>query len=1578
MSSVAHLFYFTLLHSMLASARINLHLTDWPDGIDNSTAAISHDCLNLPASITGELDPHQIIPLCLAEWPSTWTIEPNHHDQKLSFVELKTRNITSEQLQQWSAPIDAVERYQLYLQTQVTSQTAMQYFYNCSTPRFGPLCQYSLDVDQLGSSSLSEMIYEFYRREYEPMTVTCYTHLQCDLGSKAMCLHWTDICDGYIDCLNNAADEANCWQLEIGQCADDEYRCHNGQCIPKVYFNDQRTAFECLDRSDVHNGAEARPIPQKGEPTFTQEDSSCSMRILFMGTKLTASCVMQRDPLHLQTLFSDRPSSLSAMCWLLFKCFLAITPLWDPVCIQHCPQLECREQINQTCPELLLIPHGAIAFGHIQIAFERTTLVKSTGYVPPAYLCYNEQLCGGFHSNATLLTFDNMTCRRPADFPVSYTFGGRMSWIDYYVGPLYLDLHRCNTIIYKDPAICRSSTMHQCLHSAKCISIFRLCDGVQDCDLNDDEQCGWNDPVCSSARSAHLFNCTNTQTCISLKRVGDDHCDCGIDDYGLCDDEVSERDRIRTHISFSTTCDGFLELKPIIIDGHNETDETHCEHWQCNNLYTRCDGFWNCLDGTDELQCLSPPLLPCPAKHHVCVLPATTQLTCLPISRVSDGHVDCLGGIDEPRLCRATDHHPTEKNFHCINDTAQPCISSSHLCDKKKHCLHGDDEQFCEHNLNITWYERICNEKFRPFRSDIQNLLCGRPNDKNKPSTVHFALDRPAKNRTRAKRQLPPVNPSVRYPPNRCHRGLPLQVWLDIDRSLTELACLCPPSYYGDACQYDSQRVALTLRFKAFSDSRRTLFAVVIYLVDDTDQRVIHSHQQLTYIYLQHCQIKFNFYLLYATRPKNPNHHFSIHLDLHEKITLAYRGSFAIPIDHPFLPVHRVALHLDIPRTRDTIDLCSDLNCVHGRCVRYAQHSNTDQRRTGFCQCHPGWSGKLCTLRHTCTCSSDSLCLGVAANNRSICVCPLGTSGPSCLLANSVCQSNASPPCLNGGQCLPTDDNMITRNPFMCLCRKGFSGERCENVDTALVVSFDDGVALPASILVHFIELHHHAPPENGSTFKNVPPSRRAIAVQWSRPFHIVFVEFVSGDYHLVLVQKTFTPASSVSRTVKPVDRCKPLRELFNDTIVRSHPIQRIKYYHLPCRQPESLPCFYDDSHFCLCTDHEGQRVANCFEFNTTIRHDCAGQSNCENNAQCLQDKPNCPQSSICVCPKCFYGTRCQFSSHSFSLSLDAILGDQIQPHVRLSQQSSQVKVSVALAVLIVLTGLVSGVLSLITFSNEATRTVGSGIYLLGSSITTLLSVTMLALKVAILIATQMALSQNRSFLRLQCTSVDFLLRVCLVTDKWLNACVSLERSWATIQGVRFDKKRSKRITRYVIPVLVLLVIGSTVHDPVHRRLLDDDDVDEKRIWCIVSYSPGFQQFDRAIEMVHVLVPFVINVVSSIIITIITVRLRMTTDRHRTQQTILREQLQRHRHLIVAPVLLMILTLPRLVIAFVSGCLTSPGGSWLLLAGYFISFIPSMLCFVVFVLPSRLYKDQFQQTVRRYGETIMRQTVTIE
>jgi hypothetical protein len=67
---------------------------------------------------------------------------------------------------------------------------------------------------------------------------------------------------------------------------------------------------------------------------------------------------------------------------------------------------------------------------------------------------------------------------------------------------------------------------------------------------------------------------------------------------------------------------------------------------------------------------------------------------------------------------------------------------------------------------------------------------------------------------------------------------------------------------------------------------------------------------------------------------------------------------------------------------------------------------------------------------------------------------------------------------------------------------------------------------------------------------------------------------------------------------------------------------------------------------------------------------------------------------------------------------------------------------------------------------------------------------------------------------------------------------------------------------------------------------------------------------------------------------------------------------------------LILLSFPRLVISFMKGCMRSAREPWFHLIGYFVSFIPSMLTFFVFVLPSKHYKKEFRTmyegTIRRF------------
>ncbi|CAF1349625.1 unnamed protein product [Adineta steineri] len=310
--------------------------------------------------------------------------------------------------------------------------------------------------------------------------------------------------------------------------------------------------------------------------------------------------------------------------------------------------------------------------------------------------------------------------------------------------------------------------------------------------------------------------------------------------------------------------------------------------------------------------------------------------------------------------------------------------------------------------------------------------------------------------------------------------------------------------------------------------------------------------------------------------------------------------------------------------------------------------------------------------------------------------------------------------------------------------------------------------------------------------------------------------------------------------------------------------------------------------------------------------------------------------------------------------------------------QPSIVKFSIALTTILLVVGLINGILSIITFMNKETRKVGCGFYLLGTSITTLLIVIIFALKFSILIIAQITYITNQSFLKFQCYSIDFLLRTCLIIDQWLNACVAIERAYTLIKRTSFDKKKSIQRAKYIIVAIILLAIGTTIHDPIHRRLLyedsnnndDDDDDNGQRIWCIVTYSTSLQTYNMVMNIFHFFAPFIINIISSITIIIMATRQRTTVQTNEPYRKLLYEQLREHNHLLIGPVILVILALPRLIISVISTCMNSVSDSWLFLIGYFISLLPPMLTFVVFVLPYRLYKKEFYETVRRYRKSI--------
>ncbi|CAF4679799.1 unnamed protein product, partial [Rotaria sp. Silwood1] len=534
----------------------------------------------------------------------------------------------------------------------------------------------------------------------------------------------------------------------------------------------------------------------------------------------------------------------------------------------------------------------------------------------------------------------------------------------------------------------------------------------------------------------------------------------------------------------------FIELSPIIIEEQNVTDEKECEQWSCINIYTRCDSLWNCPHGEDEIGCNLSSTLNYSLDHHKCVSLYTNELIWFPIKRANDGKIDCLGATDEPTLCQEKYRAIFYDNFYSINSSYHPCIYFQFLCNDFANCDHGDDERFCVKNeKNISMFQSICLSSDSSIHSDIEQFLCHETKTKIKQQIKYFSLDQMNKIvEDQTKNMIKPIfsssfdrETSHQYE-LRCHRGFDLRVLLNNEKNLTTNTCLCPPSFYGNMCQYQNQRVSLTIKFRALSDSWSILFAIIISLIDDSEERLIHSYEQFIYLSIRDCKIKFNIYLFNSTRPKDSTKNYSIHIDIYEKISLIYRGSLLFPIKFSFLPIYRIAYIVDIPQVNDNIQSCSRSQCIHGKCVKYSNN----QQNTSFCQCNRGWSGRYCTIQYTCICSSDSICIDILAYNRSICVCPINKFGDRCLLINRIYQMDKNLTSQHGGQCIPVDEYMISNQKYVYICSKGYIGNRCEIAENKIILSFENSIILTQSIFIHFIEVINDGTPMRTTTFRTI------------------------------------------------------------------------------------------------------------------------------------------------------------------------------------------------------------------------------------------------------------------------------------------------------------------------------------------------------------------------------------------------------------------------------------------------------------------------------------------------------------
>ncbi|CAF3918822.1 unnamed protein product [Adineta steineri] len=974
----------------------------------------------------------------------------------------------------------------------------------------------------------------------------------------------------------------------------------------------------------------------------------------------------------------------------------------------------------------------------------------------------------------------------------------------------------------------------------------------------------------------------------------------------------------------------------------------------------------------------------------------TYDRPCINLEQIGDGYVDCTGALDERNtLQHCTDSTTLGRDFLCVSSgicidefdicthlcpnsldnhvlcshnmslsyCSQPqetqCIDGQCAvvlkCDDNKDCLYGEDEYNCERTERI-----LINNNGYVYRIEKQKQV---KNSKYKiqqsklpvhPSSIERIdiFSSSVHNKSIPVHSFVPIQSLLPYA---CNRGVGVLLF-----SNTTI-CFCPPQYYGNKCQFHSDRLTMILRlnlsgsiYAEFNDPTIVLKLLVLFIFNN--QTIIANEFHARPDIESTIEKKWIGYGIYSRSNESiiykrkryfnrsniiHEHPYTVRIECYELLTNKKPQLIAVwqyPVYFDYLPSFRFSKVLRLHRPRNEIYH----PCFSNPCTSLEEcHPLENQRSTYVCLCRNNYTGTNCsTLNSLCVnnyCSPQALCKptyrGILnGNERPLCICPLNTFGHRCELENDICFEN---PCQNNGSCY----SGTKTNEFLCVCNADFYGRQCEENKQTIQLNFHDSIPHHGATVQYFIL--------NSNTFDLILLYQRVFSILPQKvndlisdikvPEIILIRFYINKQIKIYLIVLQIN-ATSINRTIYWYEQqqCSPAHSLWSI----SEELSPIKYHYL-CSNMSVLGCFYDDDYLCVCMK-EKVNETECFGYD----HYLDQCSRCLANGLCLQDDPLKINSFFCLCPPCYYGSLCQFSSIVQSFSLYSLFVS-----IRIDKQL----LYVTLAMIILIVGGINNYASFITFKRPNLYKSGVARYLLLSSLMSQCSLLTL-FGVIILSVLPSFLSSNIS-----CKILSYFLSTFTRCTCWFFSWITLERLFLVL--FPFNQFLKKPILASMVIAITLVIVSSMhIHELFFYIRLEDPN---KQILCVANFTQQWSTYIRFNLMAHYIIPFCIQIISITILIVLIARSRSRVKQKGTSKFIelLKQQFKEQKELYILPLIIIISSLPQVILSFIFSC--TELSSWqrhTLLSMYLLSYAPQLLGFIIFVVPSENFSKEFQKT----------------